>query len=145
MSDVNQIDEIYDYFVSVVKIVDPDLKVDGYVFENDDNASAVADGTYKILMNDFVTTLIDSSYETVFDVEIWTYKVSGTERVKDLNKAFCRAIEISAVAQDQRRINQLRFIKKVVNGSGKREKIAGDDNSARYKIQFSVTTYYSIE
>ncbi len=142
---MSMIDDIRNHFTLAVNTVDSDLRFDGQIFEVEQTSSTYADNTYKLLIGDATVSRVDASYSANIACEVWIYKISGTNRVEDFDNSYCKALEIAAVAQDQRLLDQSGFIKSVLGVNVLREAIDGDDNSVRFRIQFNTTVYYSIE
>lgn len=136
------IDECRDYFKKVVKRVDPDLKHDGLLDETEKIGSTVLDNTYKLYFKDLRPETMDGSIESELDVELVIYKRIGTKSVEEFDKAYCKAIDIHALAQNRAFYNQENTIKEVECTDIIPERIESDSLSFRFILEFTVRLGY---
>lgn len=139
------IKEIRSYFDRQIRSVDPDLRFDGYVFFNDTISSNNIDKSYKLLIGNVKISRRDVINEARVSVTVLIFKVSGTNRVDDFDKVFCKAIALQSKITNQTLITQDDYIKSIFVNSISPEVIESDDNSVRMKLEFEVITYYSLE
>jgi len=139
------ITEIRDYFTGVIQEVDGDLDFDGFIFENENIGNTAIDNTYKMMIGESAVVRIDSSYVNSLSLEIWIYKSSGYDRVEDFDDIYCKSIEIAALSIDQTKIDQSGFIKSVISQSVLPEAFEDNDNAMRFRIQFTISAYFSVE
>ena len=139
------ITEIRDYFTKQIRAVDPDLRFDGYIFENESIGTNNIDNTYKLVIGQTASTRRDVINEALTDVSVVIFKVSGTERVEGFDQLYCKAFKILSKIASQTEIMQNDFIKSIINRAIVPESIDSDDNSLRIRIEFQVITFFALE
>jgi hypothetical protein len=139
------IEEIRSYISSQIAKVDKDFKFDGYIFENDKTSTNVIDKTYKLVLGPLNPVLLDYIEEAEMNVDVIIFKVSGTKRVEDFDKLYCKAISIASYVTDPIDISQQGFIKSILTRSIAPSAIETDENSVKIKIGFGVRVFYSRE
>jgi hypothetical protein len=139
------IKEIRDYFVGQVRKVDSDLRFDGFTFETEKSSGNNIDYAYKLLIGESVTDRLDVMMRSIARVKVIIFKQSGTNRVEDFDKLYCKALAIHSKCSDQTQIKQDGFIKSVEPKGIIPDPFDSDENSVKITITFDVITYYSLE
>ena len=136
------ITEVRDYFKAVIKTIDSDLKYDGKVGDEEEVGQTALDRTYKIVFGQLLPENIDSTIESTLPVTVKMYTTLRTEEVEDYDKAYCKAIDVHALAQDKRQIDQTQGLKSVECESILPEPIETNDKAYRFTLQFTVKLAY---
>jgi hypothetical protein len=139
------IDEMREYVKSGVREIDSDLVFDGMVFSNEKIATNNIDHSYKLVIGESLISREDSVNLVVTSVEVSIFRVSGSNRVEDFDRTYCKALAIAAILMDIERLDQQGFVKSVVTGSVSPEAIENDDNSVRMRIPLSISCYVSFK
>ena len=136
------ITEVRDYFKAVIKTIDSDLKYDGKVGDEEEVGQTALDRTYKIVFGQLLPENIDSTIEATLPVTVKMYTTLRIEEVEDYDKAYCKAIDVHALAQDKRQIDQTQGLKSVECESILPEPIETNDKVYRFTLQFTVKLAY---
>jgi hypothetical protein len=139
------IQEIRSYVSSQISKVDKDLKFDGYIFDNESTSTNVIDKSYKIIFGALNPVLLDYIEEAEMALDVVIYKISGTRRVEDFDRLYCKAISIASYVTDPVDISQSGFIKSILTRAITPEAVDSDENSVKIRITFSIKVFYSRE
>ena len=137
------IEEIRAYFKAVVNEVDSDYKEHDQYYTSENIPENSIECTYFLKIGDFISTRIDTNYDGSFDVTLELWKNGNNEVIKNLDKAYCIAIEIADECQQQTRISQTEFIKSVIASGITNEAVESNDNAGKFTIQFVVRVAYN--
>lgn len=130
------------YFKSIIRTIDKDLKFDGLLDESEKIGSTALNSTYKMVFGKMKISTVDSTIESELPVTVVIYKKLGVNSVEDFDKAYCKAIDIHALAQNRKSYDQVGVIKKVECDDIDPEALDTDDKSYRFIMQFTVTLGY---
>lgn len=131
-----------EYFKKVIREIDSDMRFD------ESNTEDVAidinnlDRSYKVIFGELKPSYEDSTIVSTLPVEVIIYKAMGPDEVRDHDRAYCKAIDIHALAQDRNRLDQKDIMKMVECDGILPEAIERDDKAFKYTIQFTVTMGY---
>ncbi len=132
-----------EYFKSIIRTIDPDLKFDGLLNDTEKIGSTALDRTFKMTFGNIKPGTEDSTILSLLPVEIRIYKkLCGQNPVEDYDKAYCKAIDIHALAQNRKSYDQVDFIKRVECDEILPESVETDDKTYRFIMQFTVTLGY---
>ena len=139
------ISEIRDYFTNCIREVEPDFIADGQIFDTQVSGGLQLERSYTLIIGNSTVSKLDTSYARNFLVNLHIFSKSGTDKVQDHDDVYEKALDLSASLMCADRIDQLGFIKDVLENGVTREQLDGDDNSCKFQLEFNVQTYYSVD
>lgn len=136
------IQEIRSYFSSVINEVDQDLRSHYRFFTGEDIGAFAKEDTYFMQIGELITNRNDSDMTGSIQVNLYFWKNGYSDEIGNIDKAYCNAIEMQAKLMDQKRIDQLDFIKGVDGNSIIPTPAASNSNLAQFNLQFTVRVGY---
>lgn len=136
------ITEVREYFKKVIRTIDPDLKYDKLLDSTEKVSSTMLDRTFKFYFGTMKPETIDGTIYSELPVEIVIYKKIGTNSSDDFDKAYCKAIDIHALAQNRSEYDQEDTIKRVECIEITPEQMENDSNAYRFILKFTVSLGY---
>ena len=137
------ISDIRNYFRAVIFEIDSDMDEHEQIFVSDNIPNTRLDETYTLFIGDMSIEREDTSINGEVTVSLEIYKKGYNDIIDNFDEAYCKAIDIHALAMNQTRLDQTGFIKSVVATSVIPESIEDDDKSSKFTIQFIVTVKYN--
>lgn len=138
------IKEIRDLFKQRIYECAPDLRYDEEIFDTENISYNSIDRTYKLVVSNSNVTKLDSSFTAQTSVTVMIFRSLSSSKEDDFSDIYETAFEIAAGVIDQKSLDQLNFIKGIINTSITPEVIEIDDNSIRMRLEFEVQTFYSV-
>ena len=137
------INDIRNYFKTIISEVDSDLEEHQEYFVNNNIDDNNKEETYFITMGPMEIERVDSNMTGTMAVSIEIWKNGYNNIIENLDEAYCKSIDIQAKAMDQSRIDQTSYIKSVVGESITPSPVEDNDNLASFVLQFTVTTSFN--
>lgn len=136
------ITDIRDYFRQVVNEVDSDLKEHSDPVISDNIADSIIQDSYFINIGDLSSERVDSTIDGTFSVVVELYQNGYNKPIENYDAAYCKAIDVQALAMKQSRIDQTGKLKAVESTGINVETINTNDNLYKFTIQFTVRVGY---
>lgn len=139
------ISSIRSYFKEVLKVIDPKLSASDHPILTDITSNNVKKNTYDILIGDLSNSPIEDAIDGEFSVTVCFYKNGGNkdETIKKFDSAYCKAIDIQALACYKKQIGTNNDIKDVQSSSVVPDTVLNNDNLFKFTIQFEVSVNYA--
>ena len=136
------ITDIRDYFRQVINEIDSDLKEHDDPVNSDNIADTIIQDSYFIRIGDLSSSRVDSTIDGEFSVSVEIYQNGYNKPVDNYDSAYCKAIDVQALAMKQSRIDQTGKLKSVESTGINTETIVNNDNLFKFTIQFTVRVGY---
>lgn len=136
------ITEIRTYLSGIVLEVDSELTEHQQYFTSENIADTRLENTFFIQFGDLTTARQDTNMTATIAVSITIWKNGYKEVLATLDHAYENAVEITAKAMAQSRIDQTEFIKAVEGTTITPAAVGENNNLASYTISFEVTAGY---
>lgn len=134
--------DIRDYFREVVSEVDSDLKEHSDPVISNNIADSIIQDSYFINIGDLSSNRVDSTIDGEFSVVVELYQNGYNKPIENYDDAYCKAIDVQALAMKQSRIDQTGKLKAVESTGINVETINTNDNLYKFTIQFTVRVGY---
>lgn len=136
------IQEIRKYFSDVIREIDPDLKAHNQAKSSSLIPDTTLENSYMLDIGNLDSSREDTTINGFFTVTLSLWKNGYNNPVENYDNAYCKAIDIQALAMLQSNIDQTESIKSVVSGGINTELEQDNDNLYKFTIQFSVRVDY---
>ncbi len=140
------IDELRTFIKDTMKLVDPTLKWDGLVFDQDINSTNSINKEYKIIFGEVKPQRLDTDYRANIPCVVKMYRGTGNASIeKDYDYMFCQGIEFSALAMKQERLDQEGHLKNVSATSSFPIPVEDNDNMIQVSIELDLEVYFDVK
>jgi hypothetical protein len=136
------IQEIRKYFSDVISEIDPDLRAHSQAKSSSLIPDTTLENSYMLDIGNLDSSREDTTINGFFTVILSLWKNGYNNPIENYDKAYCKAIDIQALAMLQSNIDQTESIKSVVSGGISTELEQDNDNLYKFTIQFSVRVDY---
>jgi hypothetical protein len=136
------IQEIRKYFSDVISEIDPDLRAHSQAKSSSLIPDTTLENSYMLDIGNLDSSREDTTINGFFTVILSLWKNGYNNPIENYDKAYCKAIDIQALAMLQSNIDQTESIKSVVSGGITTELEQDNDNLYKFTIQFSVRVDY---